>query len=152
MNEKTGFLFACKGSFFTHFWTKSIEWMKMLCFFSREGKKTQIWNRMNEWHVNFYRKKKHLKIWRKKKHTPLSRKKKKNPLDPEWMAHELFPGKKKYTPVFFFSALFRDKKKVRIPLGWHYPRTPQNQMRNYISITKPNTSWISKVYSKEMWQ
>ena len=53
------FFFTCKSSFFTHFWTKSIEWMKMLCFFfRRRKKKTQIWNRMNEWHVNFYRKKK----------------------------------------------------------------------------------------------
>ena len=43
-----------------------------------------------------------------KKHTPLLIKKKKNPPEAEWMVHQLFQGKKRYTLVFFFSAQFYD--------------------------------------------
>ena len=35
---------------------------------------------------------------------------------------------------------------------WYYPRTCKKQMLFNNSITKPNTSWISKLYSKEVWQ
>ena len=109
------FLFSCKSSFFSHFGAKSIEWMKKLYFFfPATKKKIQLRDRMNEWHVNFYRKKKthkkHPKIW-KKEHTPLLKKIKKNPPDPEWMPHELFLGKKKYALDFFFC--FEEKKQTK---------------------------------------
>ena len=59
---------------------------KAVFFFPATKKKIQLRDRMNEWHVNFYRKKKHKKPPKdleKKKYTPLSNKIKKSPPDPE---------------------------------------------------------------------
>ena len=54
---------------------EKIDWVnqKSVLFFSATERKTQIWNRMNEWHVNFYRKQKNKKTGENpKKHTPVT--------------------------------------------------------------------------------
>ena len=95
--------------------------MKKLFFFPFAEKKNTV-SRSNEWMTcELLQEKKNTKKTpknvEKKKHTPLSKKIKKNPPDPEWMAHELFLGKKKHTLVFFFSAS-RKKKHTILRFEW----------------------------------
>ena len=95
------------------------EWKS--CFFFFPGCvfffRPKIW--MNEWLVNFSRKKKntkkHTKIPEKKKHNQLLLKKIGIRQKSEWMTDELFLGKKKNMLVFFFFRFFtlRGKKKTR---------------------------------------
>ena len=85
---------------------------------------------MNEWQVNFSRKKKKKK--KKKKNSNLRPKKKsyypillhflkknKNLVSPilEWMAYELFLGKKKNTGCVFFSEFFLWFRKKKTPIS-----------------------------------
>ena len=92
---------------FAHFWRISIEWMKKLFFFFRvvfffSG----LQNWMNEWHVNLSAEKKTQKNTQntqQKKNNPLLLKKKRTSSKSEWMADELFRGKKKSHLVFFFG-------------------------------------------------
>ena len=93
--------------------------MKKLFFFPVTEKKNSFeieW--MNE-HMNFSRKKKTEKTPKnaeKKKHNLLFNKIIETPPDFEWMANELFLGKKKTSCIFFFPL--RGKKKKRISGFW----------------------------------
>ena len=92
---------------------RNFEWMNEKCLFFFPGLffRPKIW--MNEWLVNFSRKKKntkkHNKIPEKKKHNQLLLKKIGIRQKSEWMTDELFLGKKK-TSLCFFSPVFSAKK------------------------------------------
>ena len=95
---------------------------KAVFFFSSDGKKKkQHWDRMNEWTCELFQEKKKTektpKNAEKKKHNLLFNKIIETPPDFEWMANELFLGKKKKQVVFFFFPL-RGKKKKRISGFW----------------------------------
>ena len=87
------------------------EWKSCIFFFQRQ-KKIQLRDRLNEWHVNFYRKKKthkkHPKIWKKKTH-PTFIKNKEKPTRSWINGSWTFSGKKKIHPCIFFPAS-REKK------------------------------------------
>ena len=93
------FFFSRQSSYFTHFRQKSIEWMKKLFFFFQWREKKQLWDRMNEWTYELFQEKKNRKNTqkreKKKEHNLLFDKKIGTPPDFEWMANELFLGKKK---------------------------------------------------------
>ena len=111
---------------------------KAVFFFPATKKKIQLLDRLNEWHVNFYRKKKtqkkHTKIWKKKTH-PTFKEKKEKPTT-SWMnASWTFSGKKKIHPCIFFFR-FAEKKKHKI-LGFDWlidPPTFSGKKKNTIPL------------------
>ena len=121
------FFFTAKFIFYT--FLAKIDWMneKAVFFFPVTEKKNSIeieW--MNE-HMNFSRKKKQKKHpkMRKKKHNLLFNKIIETPPDFEWMANELFLGKKKQV-VFFFPASRKKKNEFQdfewMNGPWTFPR------------------------------
>ena len=117
---------------------------------------------MNEWHVNFYRKKHPKKC--KKKITPLSNKIKKSSPDSEWMAHELFLGKKKYTtPIWDLNEwmahqLLRYKKIRYLDSGYIFKtffgifNVFEKYFLVYSEVSSRYILYLFKVYSRYMWQ
>ena len=91
-------------------------------------------NRMNEWHVNFSaekKKQKNAQKWGKKKHNKFLLKKIGGSSKSEWMADELFRGKKKHILFFFW----RHWKKKNTILGFEW----MNDQRSYPGKKKYGT-------------
>ena len=119
--------------YFSKFLVK-MDWINEKAVFFSWPKNKHLWYGMNEWHVNFSRKKKKKPKMREKKHNSLFNKIIETLPDFEWMAYELFLEKKNKL-YFFFPAqlhglnewmsheLLRINKKNTVPLfkPVHFP-------------------------------
>ena len=116
LNEKAAFFFPATEKKYSF----EIDWMNDMWTFTGK-KKTH---------------KKHPKMLEKKKHKQLSKKINKNPPNPEWMAHELFLGKKKIHPCIFFFRFAEKKKYTILRFDWMNGPWTFSEKKNTIPLSR----------------